>query len=354
MGLLDDAIKEHLELKRRRGADAGEITRLESEALGPVPRSSEGVPELSDDFELPHEEVEGGSPPPAAPSSRAWDEGEVRAHDAPAPAPPPVREPPPPSPPLPVDDREPEPPPLSADEPPSAPRPLPADEPPVPPAPSNYEAPPPPPAARYEPPPPPAAGYEPPPVPPPPSTSSRSYEPPPVPPPPSTSSRSYEPPPASSDRDAAYDPPPRTPPRASSAPGYDSPPVTPPPTREAWMADDRPRERPAPRPEPEPEPESGGLFSRLRGGRRAKHDRHQQPPPPAHDADLFEPATRPPSGRKDLEQPGVEHEPDIVAADEEPDVEDLLEETPEFLEETPEHDRLWFEQRPPRDFNFDD
>ena len=37
MGLLDDAIKEHLELKRRRGADAAEISRLESEALGPVP-----------------------------------------------------------------------------------------------------------------------------------------------------------------------------------------------------------------------------------------------------------------------------------------------------------------------------
>lgn len=32
---------------------------------------------------------------------------------------------------------------------------------------------------------------------------------------------------------------------------------------------------------------------------------------------------------------------------------DVLEETPEFLQETPEHDRLWFEQRPPRDFDFD-
>jgi hypothetical protein len=32
---------------------------------------------------------------------------------------------------------------------------------------------------------------------------------------------------------------------------------------------------------------------------------------------------------------------------------DLLEDTPEFLQETPEHDRLWFEQRPPRDFDFD-
>lgn len=33
--------------------------------------------------------------------------------------------------------------------------------------------------------------------------------------------------------------------------------------------------------------------------------------------------------------------------------EDVLEETPEFLQDAPEHDRLWFEQRPPRDFDFD-
>ncbi|MCW3065092.1 MAG: hypothetical protein JWN32_2264 [Solirubrobacterales bacterium] len=32
---------------------------------------------------------------------------------------------------------------------------------------------------------------------------------------------------------------------------------------------------------------------------------------------------------------------------------DVLEETPEFLQETPEHDKLWFEQKPPRDFDFD-
>jgi hypothetical protein len=32
---------------------------------------------------------------------------------------------------------------------------------------------------------------------------------------------------------------------------------------------------------------------------------------------------------------------------------DVLEDTPDFLEETPEHNRLWFEQRPPRDFDFD-
>jgi hypothetical protein len=44
------------------------------------------------------------------------------------------------------------------------------------------------------------------------------------------------------------------------------------------------------------------------------------------------------------DEPGPEPEP-------EPE-EDVLEETPEFLQETPEHDRLWFEQKPPRDFDF--
>jgi hypothetical protein len=41
------------------------------------------------------------------------------------------------------------------------------------------------------------------------------------------------------------------------------------------------------------------------------------------------------------------------AGSDEPDDEDVLEETPDFLRETPEQDRLWFEQRPPRDFDFD-
>jgi hypothetical protein len=39
--------------------------------------------------------------------------------------------------------------------------------------------------------------------------------------------------------------------------------------------------------------------------------------------------------------------------DEEAEDADLLEDTPDFLQETPEHDRLWFEQKPPRDFDFD-
>lgn len=33
---------------------------------------------------------------------------------------------------------------------------------------------------------------------------------------------------------------------------------------------------------------------------------------------------------------------------------DVLEDTPEFLEDAPEDDELWFEQKPPKDFDFDD
>jgi hypothetical protein len=36
MGLLDEAIREHLELKRRRGADPSAVAREEREALAPV------------------------------------------------------------------------------------------------------------------------------------------------------------------------------------------------------------------------------------------------------------------------------------------------------------------------------
>jgi hypothetical protein len=44
---------------------------------------------------------------------------------------------------------------------------------------------------------------------------------------------------------------------------------------------------------------------------------------------------------------------EIVAGDDFSDgEEDVLEETPDFLQETPEHDRLWFEQKPPKDFDF--
>jgi hypothetical protein len=44
MGLLDDAIREHLEFKRQHGADPDEVARQEREALGPVDRGGNAMP----------------------------------------------------------------------------------------------------------------------------------------------------------------------------------------------------------------------------------------------------------------------------------------------------------------------
>jgi hypothetical protein len=63
MGLLDDAIREHLELKRQRGADPGEVERQEREALG-APKQAE--------FAAPAEEE------PVAEATEPVDAGEER------------------------------------------------------------------------------------------------------------------------------------------------------------------------------------------------------------------------------------------------------------------------------------
>jgi hypothetical protein len=58
------------------------------------------------------------------------------------------------------------------------------------------------------------------------------------------------------------------------------------------------------------------------------------------------------NGSAGQEHPG-EDPPGGTAHDEHGETpEDVLEETPDFLRETPEQERLWFEQRPPRDFDF--
>jgi hypothetical protein len=48
MGLLDDAIREHMELKRLRGADPSVLARQEQDALGPVVRERDGVEEVAE------------------------------------------------------------------------------------------------------------------------------------------------------------------------------------------------------------------------------------------------------------------------------------------------------------------
>jgi hypothetical protein len=85
-------------------------------------------------------------------------------------------------------------------------------------------------------------------------------------------------------------------------------------------------------------------------------DEDADPTPRPHPADLApesepEPNLAPhpadPPSRLDQETEEYELEPEDEQGD------DVLESTPEFLQDAPDHDRLWFEQRPPRDFDFD-
>ena len=74
MGMLDDAIREHLELKRRHGADPQEVARQEDEALGPIPSRGEGdelegeddAPEIHEDQLALVDEPPAPYEPPAA------------------------------------------------------------------------------------------------------------------------------------------------------------------------------------------------------------------------------------------------------------------------------------------------
>lgn len=68
--------------------------------------------------------------------------------------------------------------------------------------------------------------------------------------------------------------------------------------------------------------------------------------PPVEEARPLEEVERD-EAEEDYEE--EDDEPRPAASDQ-----DVLEGTPEFLEDTPEDDDLWFEQRPPKDFDFDD
>jgi len=217
MGLLDDAIREHLELKRRRGADPTEIERAEREALGPVRRQPEPIQELllDEQPDLGHEPVEGMDSdydfPTVAEPSRGREPGSWPEEE----------------------DVEPRP------------------------------------AAETWP-----------------------------------------------DEAAAADP------------------------AERWAHEEPGAERP---PERSSREEPAGEGSR-----------HAEPEPPTAPPRRAEPPLDPTGHLHQATEEydvgferGHEHEPTKEG-------DDMLEETPEFLQDTPDHDRLWFEQRPPRDFDFDD
>jgi hypothetical protein len=111
------------------------------------------------------------------------------------------------------------------------------------------------------------------------------------------------------------------------------------------VEDDAPDDRAAPTAEYQVEEEPA---------RREPFDVDADEPAPAAET----PPAAEPAAPSHGDDPWLDGERDEVPADEALDHpresdEDVLEETPDFLQETPEHDRLWFEQRPPRDFDWD-
>ena len=122
------------------------------------------------------------------------------------------------------------------------------------------------------------------------------------------------------------------------------------------------------------EPFHGAVEDPRHGSAESLHEAERAPTSAHHER--VPPESAPPSQASRPERPEAESEgeetveysvedamrsapPDPRSADQsearpsESEGEDMLEETPEFLQDAPEHDRLWFEQRPPRDFDFD-
>jgi len=229
MGLLDDAIREHLDLKRRRGADPAEVERAERDALGPVRRGPEEplMATAEEDRPAAYDHVEDGA---------GWDEFAERqaagSHE------------------------------LAEDE-------------------EFHE-------------------YE-------------EYD------------EYSEPPHASAQIDLVE-------------PSLPAEPLTP--------------EEPLP---PHPEPDALVFTDEVAPFTEPELDRPPLPHrAPADGVDQSEPPRRLPSRDSLGETVEYDVEGAMEAESGKPAKreDDVLEETPEFLQDTPDHDRLWFEQRPPRDFDF--
>ena len=274
MGILDEAIREHLELKRQHGAAEGELQELEKDAFGPAERP--GAEEPSDQLsEAPTEFMVGpeqsdstGEEPVDEPSARE----EAAARIAGLQEPPESRVEPPPEP----SDR-PEPPAPEAPEEPEAPAPEAPDRP-------EAEA----------------------------DTGSDAGEP--------------------------------------SASG--------PSTEERQVIGEQPTEH--------FDVVGAGEAESDEGGAESEAEEPQQEPKAAGaeevEDDFFDEQRLSEELDQALEGPS-DAAPEVATPDDvappstegkEGKDEDVLEETPEFLEESPEDDELWFEQKPPKDFDFDD
>ena len=330
MGILDEAIREHLALKRRQGLSEDELKRLEDEAFGPPTRPGEP--------DFPDRDADGG---PEGSAERAPERGEASAGTAAAERPDTAAEE--------VTDREPE----EAEE-------APADR-----EPESIEsgAEPSTPADRS----PTDAGgqaaVEP-------SEAATAFH--------DFSRELDEAAGAAEEPQAAEEPPADASPAAEPAPeASPAAPAEEPPSAELDLGgidldlgeDD---ESPAAADRPEALEETGDPppISSQETVEHPMHEELGEPPSDEHALEQEAPSEEnaleePPSDEYAYEPESDEYETAEPASDEhelearessegadDDDDEDVLEETPEFLRDAPEDDELWFEQGEPKDFDF--
>jgi hypothetical protein len=116
------------------------------------------------------------------------------------------------------------------------------------------------------------------------------------------------------------------------------------------LPDPVPEPIPEPIPEPTPEPVPEPIPEPIREPTPVGEE--VEALPVDRDEVLPEEALEPEPVEREIAEPAFESE-DPGPSQEPAVMEEVLEETPEFLEETPDSDRLWFEQRPPKDFDLD-
>jgi hypothetical protein len=313
MSILDDAIREHLELKRAHGADESEVKKLEDEAFGPAQR-----PDGSDPFaEAPTEFLTAPGEEGAGETDAADPEGRRVPNITD------LQE----APPAPFDaESVPEEPPPAAPEAaePAAPEPPAAQEPSEP---SVEEHP----AMEHE-----AI---------PPETAEPEVE--------------------------APSPEVRQPDGAHNTEEREA--IAQQPTEFFDVQGEIGSPDPAPPPrEPEPDPEEDDFFSEQRLSEELDQaleapvtDEHEalpdpppaEPPPPAPQPTEEGTAIYDVEAEQGHDKGGYEDDDSDEHNAFEPETDshdDVLEDTPEFLEDAPDADDAWFEQRPPKDFDFDD
>jgi hypothetical protein len=290
MSILDDAIREHLELKRAHGADESELKRLEDEAFGPPGRPEEPDP-------LAEAPTEFMATPEAQAAESAAEEGRSRINVAD------LQEPP-----APVEEPKAET--AEAIEPPQAEAatPVPAEEQP---------------ALEHE------------------------LVAPPV-------EEAEEPEPAADERHAIAEQPTELFDVEAEMGTEDAPAAEAPSPSDEQIVEaeqlEEPKLVPVEQPEEDYEEEDEEFWSEQRLSDELDQAL-EAPITEEHEAPA--PAAEPASPIFDVEEDEDEEQerPDF-----DPDTghEDVLEDTPDFLEDAPEDDELWFEQRPPKDFDFDD